>query len=141
MKLLPQQQRWIDALRSGQYEQADSVLFNGTGYCCLGVACVLEGIEPVISCNARRFEFDGRIDVAPPTVLDSLHLFSETGHISLDLLFESEDPDDIIRSGAIISRLGMNDCLAGLNDTGWTFEQIANFIEENPDLVFSRMAE
>jgi len=31
--------KWVKALRSGDYEQATGVLYNGTGFCCLGVAC------------------------------------------------------------------------------------------------------
>lgn len=30
---------WIDALRSGEFAQADSALQNASGFCCLGVAC------------------------------------------------------------------------------------------------------
>ena len=29
--------KWVEALRSGEYEQADGVLKCDTGYCCLGV--------------------------------------------------------------------------------------------------------
>lgn len=31
--------RWVDALRSGKYEQTTGVLQDSKGYCCLGVAC------------------------------------------------------------------------------------------------------
>lgn len=33
----PNQIKWLEALESGRYEQCRGVLFNGTGYCCLGV--------------------------------------------------------------------------------------------------------
>ena len=32
-------QKWIDALRSGKYTQAQSKLYSGHGFCCLGVLC------------------------------------------------------------------------------------------------------
>ncbi len=32
-------QLWVDALRSGEYQQARSALKTDEGYCCLGVAC------------------------------------------------------------------------------------------------------
>ena len=35
--------RWVAALRSGKYEQAQGELFDGEGYCCLGVMCALRG--------------------------------------------------------------------------------------------------
>lgn len=34
--------KWIEALRSGKYEQAKGVLRNGDAYCCLGVLCSLD---------------------------------------------------------------------------------------------------
>ena len=37
--------KWIEALRSGKYKQAQSVLRHndGSGYCCLGVLCDISG--------------------------------------------------------------------------------------------------
>lgn len=32
-------QKWVDALRSGEYQQTRGVLESATGFCCLGVAC------------------------------------------------------------------------------------------------------
>lgn len=32
-------EKWIDALRSGDYQQTKEVLHDSKGYCCLGVAC------------------------------------------------------------------------------------------------------
>lgn len=32
-------QKWIDALRSGEYKQTQGALQNNAGYCCMGVAC------------------------------------------------------------------------------------------------------
>lgn len=32
-------QKWIDALRSGEYDQTKGLLQNNLGHCCLGVAC------------------------------------------------------------------------------------------------------
>lgn len=54
---LPQEfkEKWIAALRSGKYKQAQESLFSGIyddendtsviGYCCLGVACKVAGIS------------------------------------------------------------------------------------------------
>lgn len=46
MKLGPNQQKWIDALKSGDYKQTKSALQNKDGYCCLGLACIM-----VSECN------------------------------------------------------------------------------------------
>ena len=32
-------EKWLSALRSGEYTQAREALWVGNGYCCLGVAC------------------------------------------------------------------------------------------------------
>lgn len=37
-------QRWIEALRSGKYEQGQGRLRDGDRYCCLGVLCEIEGL-------------------------------------------------------------------------------------------------
>jgi hypothetical protein len=36
-------EKWLEALRSGDYPQGKDWLFDGEGYCCLGVACMLIG--------------------------------------------------------------------------------------------------
>ena len=38
--------KWVKALRSGKYQQARGVLYDGDGYCCLGVACAVNGFKP-----------------------------------------------------------------------------------------------
>lgn len=38
------QQKWIDALKSGKYNQTTGVLHDQYGFCCLGVVC--DVIEP-----------------------------------------------------------------------------------------------
>lgn len=40
--------KWVEALRSGKYEQGTKVLFSKRtrAYCCLGVLCVVNGVDP-----------------------------------------------------------------------------------------------
>lgn len=44
MKRTEHTQKWLDALRSGEYEQGIGQMSHGSKYCCLGVAAHLEGI-------------------------------------------------------------------------------------------------
>jgi len=38
-------EKWIKALRSGEYEQTQGLLHRGeTGFCCLGVLCEISGL-------------------------------------------------------------------------------------------------
>ena len=97
---------WIQALRSGDYEQTHyGALRNEGGFCCLGVACDLVdnskwhmGSEPGSKANL----YDGGISYPPAWVGEK---------ISLD--FEAQR------------------FLAELNDTGWSFKEIADWIERN----------
>lgn len=49
-------QRWVDALRSGKYRQAQGALEKDGGYCCLGVLqMVVDGeVETAPNCRGGR---------------------------------------------------------------------------------------
>lgn len=51
--------KWVEALRSGKYEQGPHKLHNkdNNTYCCLGVLCVLAGKEP----DAEEYKWLDRI--------------------------------------------------------------------------------
>ena len=38
-------EKWVKALRSGRYKQAKECLYNGGGYCCLGVLARVQGAK------------------------------------------------------------------------------------------------
>lgn len=93
--------RWVEALRSGKYEQGRKVLCqydedgNATAFCCLGV---LQNIE-------RRIEGDERCD----------ELLDEN---SLKEFLGVNKNDGFIQS-----------TYASWNDEGMTFPEIADYIE------------
>ncbi len=95
-------EKWIAALRSGEYEQAKGSLYDGTGYCCLGVLCRIAG-ESVGAPNRRMYP-------------------KEEFALSVGLVDEQ---------GTLPQRgpRGIG-CLANLNDEGFSFEKIADIIEE-----------
>ena len=39
-------QKWVAALRSGEYKQCQRVLHDGVGYCCIGVLEAISGLAP-----------------------------------------------------------------------------------------------
>lgn len=39
--------KWIDALRSGEFDQAQATLQANGAYCCLGVLMCIQGMSPV----------------------------------------------------------------------------------------------
>jgi hypothetical protein len=57
--------KWVEALRSGRYEQGRMMLLHEGRYCCLGVLCDLQGlptehdtIEPYNAIAALVGEYD-----------------------------------------------------------------------------------
>jgi len=123
--------RWVEALRSGDYDQATGALRDATleGYCCLGVACDLaltdfasqkmgwDGPEvvwvPVYDDEVDEDGYAREEEHLPIPVRDWLGLKHEAGS------FNYKDEDGVIT----------DESLAEMNDNGLTFLQIADIIE------------
>lgn len=100
--------RWIEALRSGQYEQAQGALRIDDTFCCLGVLCDVAG-----SGNAAA---GGR--------------WTATGCYT----YQGENEETILPGGLRFrSGLSLDDeiALSHMNDDGVPFKDIADFIEAN----------
>jgi hypothetical protein len=120
-------QKWIDALRSGDYEQGTEHLLNNWStdeegelvekdtYCCLGVACALFDPEWLMDRLAEdnTATTDVSVEVAMKLAEEGVNLESEFGE------FDDEN----------ISFL-----LGTKNDHGYTFAQIADALENDPSL-------
>lgn len=114
MELGQNQKLWIEALRSGKYKQTKTVLCLKTShgdnaYCCLGVA------NEIFNLNAQIDE-----TLYGTRYQEVLGLFDSDGVIK-------GDEDEL----ECLSLLEMND------SDGKTFVEIADFIEKNPELVFT----
>jgi len=62
-------QKWIEALKSGEYKQTDGKLRQDNRFCCLGVLCDI--IDP------SKWDgegYDGFLGVPPYKLLDSINL-------------------------------------------------------------------
>lgn len=113
MTLGPNQQRWIEALRSGEYTQGRDYLCRNGNYCCLGVAAEMfktpaTNIE-INPENGLKL-FDNASALAPEYAKEALGLRSRLAH------HESETEKS----------------LSSLNDNGLSFNQIADRIEADP---------
>lgn len=135
--LTPAQRQWVDALRSGEYEQTTNVLCRlneddePVGFCCLGVACDLAlkaGIDLKVSNGTltdaelaedddpiRCLSYGGATAALPPVVRAWLGL--------------SDGNDNGMYGGGM-------ECLAGRNDAGASFGAIADIIESRPAGLF-----
>jgi hypothetical protein len=114
-------QLWIEALESGEYKQAVSYLSIHGLYCCLGVACevaIKHGVEVTRAYRDEIVQYDGDHSLLPPSVQKWLGLRCNDGG------FEVAHDDWIEEVN-----------LATLNDEGATFQEIANVIRENAELM------
>ena len=123
-------EKWVAALRSGEYKQGIGCLQSEDGFCCLGVACDVfakeTGVGKWVKCPDGAFVFkitrkseDIRL---PDEVAAWLNMKTHIGALSMNVC-ESLD--------------GCECCsLADLNDHGKSFAEIADAIEKYKDDLF-----
>ena len=120
-------QKWIDALRSGKYTQAQSKLYSGDGFCCLGVLCDIYAKEVGDIAWVKKDPSKTWIDVDKWDYWyfdDQSEVLPECVSKWADL--NENDPvvtKDIVTPNYLTT-------LASLNDKGVTFEDLAEVIEE-----------
>ena len=106
-------QEWINALRSGKYKQGRDNLRHGDHFCCLGVLCDLV--------NKDNWQDNPKDSGRPPSWVDG-DLTYDAGGLPIALgerLFTSKS-----------ASVGDVFCfLVQKNDDGFSFEQIADYIE------------
>ncbi len=123
--------KWIDALRSGWYDQGSEKLRSVTGYCCLGVLCDLYTQETkLVGWEFRGafkeentqptdyWYFDGEGEFLPESVKEWAGLPVGNPSVRVDVT-DNDDEDDWFYT----------DEIANLNDSGYTFDELSNLIE------------
>jgi hypothetical protein len=114
----PNQERWLQALESGKYQQCESCLECDKHFCCLGVGCQVffpeDRTETAVATSAMGKWF-GETEVAPQCLIDTIGLHDSNG-LSLVLGDKS---------------------LTELNDSGNTFPEIAAIVRANPEHYFT----
>lgn len=119
-KLTRNQRKWVKALRSGEYEQGEGQLQKGDKFCCLGVAADVarkDGVDVEIN------EYGG--EILGTTLSNQCNVIEYLGLQHFAGRFNADD------------HLNGINALWKLNDgVSWTFDQIADFIESNPDGLF-----
>lgn len=117
---------WLQALRSGKYEQGQGYLHTNKGgehqYCCLGVLCeIAVELDPTLLPvwrDVREVSYGGQTQFLPITISEWAGLEGDSPEI-FEPVEPYEDYDDEYISHA----------LADLNDNGNDFAFIANMIE------------
>ena len=148
MKLTDQQERWLQALESGKYNQTKEVLNDGKGgFCCLGVACDIFEEElglikqedhitaefeqkNVISYKSKE-DYSFYAEVPPNAVKEILNLRTNGG----DVKYGYAAPDNHLKAyDNFVQEVGY--CLVEMNDDGKSFKEIAEKVRANPQFYF-----
>jgi len=110
--------KWIVALRSGEYKQGSDYLCDSGYHCCLGVLCELymEHTGDLLYASLKRDDgvvsYGGYTETLPIEVMKWSGVSTETGSI-----YDS-DMQDVFSS------------LAEMNDSGHTFDELADIIHQ-----------
>src|SRR5213592_5017987 len=107
---------WVEALRSGEYQQTREVLSKRDAYCCMGVLCEVAiklGVPVKKSMSNGVVRYDRKLCGVPKSVQSAAGLANDCG------IFGS-----------------MGDSLTGRNDRGDSFSKIASLVESEPKGLF-----
>lgn len=104
--------QWVEALRSGKYKQGELFLCEDEKYCCLGV---LNELHP-------------ELDLAGGLV-SSLYNYKRIGLDSSHGLLSNSANCDFNSYSGIVNTSTFDLSLSMLNDSGYTFDEIADIIE------------
>lgn len=133
-------EKWVNALRSGEYAQTDGNLRTTVGYCCLGVLCDLYAKEHSVEWTYRDYSnLNDPVDILESQI---------NGRVPEGDYYHFDDEEEILPE--VVSKwAGLNGnrtpglqvpsdesyektttCLMGLNDGGESFSEIADLIEK-----------
>ncbi len=128
-------EKWLTALRSGEYEQTTQSLKNDGRYCCLGVLTDILIKDKIISgewfgsCYDGKFinnegeeENDWADQYLPVMACQKINLSEDP-----EVLIKEQDRE---RLKLICFHEHRYSGLSTLNDNGFSFEEIAQYIEE-----------
>jgi len=97
--MTPLQTKWLEALRSGRYEQGQGRLRRGNTFCCLGVGCDVAIKEELVDgtwrvdANYYFFEVVGYLDCSHVLSYELIDLFGIDSDIH-DRLISMNDDDE-----------------------------------------------
>jgi len=127
-------QPWIAALRSGEYEQARSVLYNGTGYCCLGVLCKVAGSDFYVS-GGDEDEAAGPVSYRPTDIGDIMvgneENLTDYGREFFGLTAIEGDTLTAMNDGRRVWSADHDPSPSVTTTKSESFAEIADWIEEN----------
>ena len=114
----PNQKTWLRWLKTTKRKQTAGALYDGKGYCCLGIACVAMGLQPVES-DTGEYYFDGADMALSPKMTKALGLRTSSGDPNTETLWSLENLNDVKE---------------------YSFKKIAKVLENNPREYFKKSA-
>lgn len=119
-------QKWLNALRSGRYQQGRRHLRKDGRYCCLGVLCDVSGVgkwryNERFSCFSYGGDtpYNNATATVPELVREAVGLRDEGGGAG-----------NAVGSKVYSGLIWLND------NRELSFEEIADILEQNPELYF-----
>ena len=112
-------EKWLEVLTSGKYNQATGVLYDPSkdGYCCLGLAASICGV------SNQEMEYKNFIQ-GDNFSFEEITQIRKKGY-----------PEELSTIDRYACDKILGGVLAQMNDNGYTFEEIAEWIRENVELV------
>lgn len=126
---------WVEALRSGEYEQGTDYLHTASGdgpdrFCCLGVLCevaIKSGLElEVLPAEEGAFRYAGANNLTPREVIEWAGVDELALEEELTVSSRPSNYDIRVSTAGSIETTS----LSRLNDSGHTFAVLADIIEE-----------
>lgn len=119
-------EKWIAALRSGEYQQGINSLRSNQGFCCLGVLCDLYAKE-----HNENWEHVNAYSEQNTKAKDSWYFQEETQYLPEKVMnwAQLEDNNPEVKILDKDDNLIQYDVLSMMNDEGVSFSFIADTIE------------
>lgn len=116
-------QKWVEALRSGEYKQGKGTLRTNNLFCCLGVLCDITFPDKWENKLGRwfMFGFDGTL---PDDVVKTTETVKNNPYFNLEKVSNRANLEKYVFP------LPTASTLSNLNDKGVPFEEIATIIDE-----------
>lgn len=122
-------QRWINALRSGEYPKTEDCLRDNKGYCCLGVLTDIAIKDGVIEdWQPRSYSGEERPYAVPDCNVGESVPFDQDAVLPTKVMEWAEltEANPFVRIPGESYSVHISDP----NDNGYSFQQIADLIEE-----------
>ena len=119
--------KWVAALRSGEYQQAYGRLRDDNSFCCLGVLCDISGLGKWVNeSGSWHYSITGCYKyrrALPGFLCKEFEIASSAAKLK----------EQVVKKESLgkLAHLVVGNSLSGLNDAGVPFKEIADIIEKD----------